>query len=58
MEYYTICLDPDAQKTCTIILPGGKYSYLYLHIGIANSLNIFQEKMANLIEVFEYVRTY
>ena len=30
MGYYTIRLDPDASKICTIILPWGKYSYLRL----------------------------
>ena len=30
MGYWTIRLDPDAQKICTIILPWGKYSYLRL----------------------------
>ena len=28
MGYYTIRLDPDASKICTIIFPWGKYSYL------------------------------
>ena len=28
MGYYTIRLDPDSQKICTIILPWGKYSYI------------------------------
>jgi hypothetical protein len=27
MGYYTIRLDPDASKICTIIFPWGKYSY-------------------------------
>jgi hypothetical protein len=27
MGYYTIRLDPDASKVCTIIFPWGKYSY-------------------------------
>ena len=35
MGYYTIRLDPDAQKICTIILPWGKYSYLHLPTGIS-----------------------
>ena len=30
MGYYTIRLDPDASKICTIIFPWGKYSYLRL----------------------------
>jgi len=25
MDFYTIRLDPDAQKICTIVLPWGKY---------------------------------
>ena len=43
MGYYTIRLDPDAQKICTIILPWGKYSYLCLPMGVACSPDIFQE---------------
>jgi hypothetical protein len=49
MDYYTISLDPDASKICTIIFPWGKYSYKRLHMGIAGSPNIFQEKMSNLM---------
>ncbi len=32
MVYYTIRLDPDASKICTIIFPRGKYSYKRLPI--------------------------
>ena len=58
MGYYTIRLDGDAQKICTIILPWGKYSYLRLPMGIAGSPDIFQEKMTGLMEQLEYVRAY
>ena len=58
MGYYTIRLDPDAQKICTIILPWGKYSYLRLLMGVAGSLDIFQEKMSGLMEDLVNVRTY
>jgi len=58
MGYYTIRLDSDAQKICTIILPWGKYSYLRLPMGVAGSPDIFQEKMSGLMETLEYVRTY
>ena len=57
MGYYTIRLDPDAQKICTIILPWGKYSYLRLPMGISGSPDFFQERMTNLMETLEYVRT-
>ncbi len=43
MGYYTISLDQDASKICTIIFPWGKYSYKRLPMGIAVSPNIFQE---------------
>ena len=58
MGYYTIRLDPDAQKICTIVLPWGKYSYMCLPMGIAGSPDIFQEKMSGLMESLEFVRTY
>ena len=58
MGYYTIRLDGDAQKICTIILPWGKYSYQRLPMGIATSPDIFQEKMTGLMETLEFVRVY
>jgi hypothetical protein len=42
MGYYTIRLDPDASRICTIILPWGKYSYKRLPMGIADSPDIFK----------------
>ncbi len=58
MGYYTIWLDPDAQKICTIILPWGKYSYQCLPIGMTGLPDIFQEKMSDLMRSLECVRTY
>ena len=58
MGYYTIRLDPDSQKICTIILPWGKYSYQRLPMGIAGAPDIFQEKMSDLMANLEFVRTY
>jgi hypothetical protein len=58
MGYYTIRLDPDASKICTIIFPWGKYSYKRLPIDIADSPDIFQGKMLELMESLEYVRAY
>jgi hypothetical protein len=58
MGYYTIRLDGDAQKICTIILPWGKYSYLRLPMGIAGSPDIFQERMTSLMDTLDYIRVY
>jgi hypothetical protein len=48
MGYYTIRLDPDASKICTIIFPWGEYSYKQLLMGIAGSPDIFQSKISEL----------
>jgi hypothetical protein len=58
MGYYTIRLDPDASKICTIIFPWGEYSSLRLPMGIAGSPDIFQAKMPELMVALEFVRTY
>jgi hypothetical protein len=41
MGYYTIRLDPNAPRFCTIIFPWGKYSYKRLPMSIAGSPDIF-----------------
>ncbi len=46
MGYYTIRLDPDSSKICTIIFPWGKYSY---------TPDIYQAKMMELMESLECV---
>jgi hypothetical protein len=53
--YYTIRLDPDASRICTVIFPWGKYSYKRLPMGIADSPDIFQSKMLELMEDLEYM---
>ncbi len=58
MGYYTIRLDPDAQKLCTIVLPWGKFKYLRLPMGLAGSPDIFQEKMSQLMRGLEFFRVY
>ncbi len=58
MGYYTIILDPDASKICTIIFPWGKNSYKRLPMGIAGSPDFFQAKMMELIESLEYIQAY
>ena len=58
MGYYTIRLDPDASKICTIIFPWGKYAYKRLPMGVAGSPDIFQAKMSELMAALEFVRAY
>jgi hypothetical protein len=58
MGYYTIRLDPQASKMCTIIFLWGKYSYLRLPMGFADSADIFQAEMGNLMASLKYVRAY
>ena len=58
MGYYTIRLDPAAQDVCTIVTPFGKYAYTRLPMGLCNAPDIFQEKMASLLEGLDYVRAY
>jgi hypothetical protein len=58
MGHYTIRLDPDASKICTIKFPWRKYSYKRLPMGIAGSPDIFQGKMSELMESLEYVKVY
>eukprot|EP00957_Ditylum_brightwellii_P117249 8942108-Ditylum_brightwellii.AAC.1 len=57
MGYYTICLEPDAQIICAIILPWGKYQYLRLPMGLS-APDIFQEKMSELMVGLEFAETY
>ncbi len=58
MGYYTIRLDPNASRICTVIFSWGKYSYKKLPMDIAGSPHIFQSKMLELMEDLEYVRAY
>ena len=58
MGYYTIRLNPDAQKLCTIVLPWGKYKYLRLPMGISGAPDIFQAKMSGLMAGLDFVRVY
>ena len=58
MGYYHILLTPSACRLCIIVLPWGKYEYQALAMGLANSPDIFQEKMNDLFEGFEFIRAY
>jgi hypothetical protein len=53
MGYYTIRLDPNASRICTVIFPWGKYSYKMQVL-----LTFFKSKMSELMEDLEYVQAY
>ena len=58
MGYYTIRLDPDAQKLCTVITPWGKYKYLRMPMGIMSAPDIFQNRMSDLMAHLQFVKVY
>ena len=58
MGYYHIQLTEDASNLCTIIPPQGKNRYKRLTRGVANSQYIFQQKMNDLFQGFEFIRVY
>ncbi len=45
-------------KSAPLYFLGGKYSYKRLPMGIAGSPDIFQGKMSELMESYEFVRAY
>ena len=58
MGYYHITLTPFSRTLCTIVFPWGKYEYQRLPMGLCNSPDIFQEKMSELFQDLENIRTY
>ena len=58
MGYYHIELSPTSKQLCTLVFPFGKYEMQRLPMGLCNSPDIFQEKMSELFEGLEFVRTY
>ena len=58
MGYYHIELSPHSKRLCTLVFPFGKYEMQRLPMGLCNSPDIFQEKMSELFDGLEFVRTY
>ena len=58
MRYYTIRLNQDAQKYCTIVLPWSKYHYKQLPMGISGAPDIFQQQILTLMANLEFIRVY
>ena len=53
--YDHIQLSENASNISTIILPWVKYRYKHLPMGVANSIEIFQQKMDYLFQGFEFI---
>ena len=58
MGYYHIELSPNSKRLCTLVFHFGKFEMHRLPIGLCNSPDIFQEKMSELFEGLDFVRTY
>ena len=58
MGYYHIQLTEDASNLCTIILPWVKFCHKSLPMGVRNSPDIFQHKMNDLLQTFEFICAY
>ena len=58
MGYYHIRLRKNTSNLCTIILPWGQYQYKCLTMGVANSPDIFQQKMNDIIHGFKFICAY
>ena len=58
MGYYNTWLSKNASNMRTNILPWGKYWYKRLSMEVANSPEIFQHKMNDLFNGFEFIRAH
>ena len=58
MVYYHIQLSKNESNLCKIIIPWVKYQYKRLPMGVANSPEIFQQKMNDLFHGLEFIRAY
>ena len=54
MGYYYIRLSKNSSNLCTIVLPWGKYHYKRLLMGVANSPDIFQQKLFTYIMALNF----
>ena len=57
MDYCHIKLYTVSRKLCTIVILWDKYEYNALPMGLCSICDIFQEKMSELIQGLEFVRT-
>ena len=55
---YHIQIIEDTINLCTIIIPGGKYHYKHLTMGVDKSPDISQNKINELFPGFEFIHEY
>ena len=55
MGYCNIQISENASNLCTSIVPWGKYRYKCLTMGVANSSDIFKQKMNDLFHGLEFI---
>ena len=58
MGHYHIELSPNSKRLCTLVFPFGKFEMQRLPMGLCNSPDIFQEKMSELFDGLDFVRTH
>ena len=58
MGYYHIRISKNASNLCMIILLWGKDWYKRIPMGVANSPDIFQQKINGLFHGFYFIREY
>ena len=58
MGYYHVRLTKKASCLCSVIIMWGKYQYKRLTMEVANSPDIFQQKMNDLFHGFEFICAY
>ena len=56
--YYNILLTEYTSSLCSIITPWGKYHCKHVPMGGSNSPEIFQHKMNDLFQGFEFICAY
>ena len=58
MGYYHIQISNNVSNLCTIIIQWENYCYKHLPMRVANSPDIFQQKMIYLFHGFEFISAY
>ncbi|MGH7974124.1 MAG: reverse transcriptase domain-containing protein, partial [bacterium] len=58
MGYYTLELDQESSKLCTIITPWGQFRYLLLPLGVMSAVDLFQVVMSLEFQSIDHTFVY